>query len=94
MTLNLEYCSGSNGATTVSENASYTNTLTCNEGYSFGGSGSMVIAERLYCTVKMGGTSITNSAFTKSGTTGVVSIAEVTGDVVITVAALHPTEEN
>ena len=70
----LSHVSNSNAAVSVEDGASYTATLTAESGYTMG---SVVI--------KMGETDITSTAYTSS--TGVISIASVTGDVTITAAA-------
>lgn len=62
----------SNKALMVDKNSSYSTTLTAKEGYSLG-----------TVTVEMGGTDITNTAYSS----GVVSIASVTGNIVITASA-------
>ena len=68
----LTHCSTSNSATTVDKGASYTATITPESGYAM-----------QVLTVIMGGTDITSSAV--SGST--ISIASVTGNVVITAVA-------
>ena len=67
--------------------AAYTNTLTPDEGYSF-----TEISEsgKLLCRVNMGGNNVSSSAFDAS--TGVVSIARVTGDISIEVTSMTPIE--
>lgn len=72
ITSTLTKCSSSNSAKTVVEGSSYSATLTANSGYSLG-------------TVKvtMGGTDITSSAYSN----GKITIASVTGDIVITATA-------
>jgi hypothetical protein len=62
----------SNGVGSVEGDTAYTATLTVNDGY-----------EKLTVTVKMGGVDITSTAYSN----GVVSIAKVTGDIVITASA-------
>lgn len=69
---NLTNVTSSNSATSVRESQSFTATITVNDGYTL----SSVV-------VTMGGTDITNTAV--SG--GIISIASVTGDVVITAVA-------
>ena len=61
----------SNAAVSVEDGAAYTATLTAESGYTMG-----------TVVVKMGGTDITSTAYTASS--GVISIAEVTGNVTIT----------
>lgn len=74
ITLNLTNCASSNTATSIAENASYTTTLSPTGGYKKLGT----------ITVTMGGTDISASAV--SGST--ITIAKVTGDIVITCAAV------
>lgn len=74
VTATLSHVQSSNAAVSVEDGAAYTATLTAESGYTLGA-----------VTVKMGGTDITSTAYTAS--TGVISIASVTGDVVITAAA-------
>ena len=72
ITLNLTDVTANNTATGVVENDSYSNTLTVGSGYALD-------------TVKvtMGGVDITSSAYAN----GVINIAKVTGDIVITATA-------
>lgn len=74
ITLNLTNCASSNTATSIAENASYTTTLYPTGGYKKLGT----------ITVTMGGVDISASAV--SGST--ITIAKVTGDIVITCAAV------
>ena len=74
ITLNLTNCASSNTANTIAEGASYTTTLSPTGTYKKLGT----------ITVTMGGTDI--SASTVSGST--ITIANVTGDIVITCAAV------
>lgn len=74
ITATLSHVTSSNAAVSVEDGAAYTATLTAENGYTMD---SVVI--------KMGGTDITSTAYTSS--TGVISIASVTGDIVITAAA-------
>ena len=74
ITLNLTNCASSNPATSIAENASYTTTLSPTGGYKKLGT----------ITVTMGGVNISASAV--SGST--ITIAKVTGDIVITCAAV------
>ena len=74
ITLNLTNVASSNTATSISENASYTTTLSPTGGYKKLGA----------ITVTMGGVDISTSAV--SGST--ITIAKVTGDIVITCAAV------
>ena len=75
VTLKLTNATSSNGAAGVEKGKPYTTTITANDGY-----------ELRSVTVTMGGADVTASAYSN----GVVSIAEVTGDVVITAAASVP----
>ena len=68
ITYNLINSKSSNTKTRISESKSYTTTITAQSGYSL-----------LSVTVTMGGTDITSTAYSN----GVVTIAEVTGDIVI-----------
>ena len=74
ITLNLTNCASSNTATSIAENASYTTTLSPTGGYKKLGT----------INVTMGGVDISASAV--SGST--ITIANVTGDIVITCAAV------
>ena len=74
ITLNLTNCASSNTATSIAENASYTTTLSPTGGYKKLGT----------INVTMGGVDISASAV--SGST--ITIAKVTGDIVITCAAV------
>lgn len=71
ITNSLTHVTSSNAAVSVEDGAAYTATLTAESGYTMG-----------TVVVKMGRTDITSTAYTASS--GVVSIAEVTGDVTIT----------
>ena len=75
ITNSLTHVTSSNAAVSVEDGAAYTATLTAESGYTMG-----------TVVVKMGGTDITSTAYTASS--GVVSIAEVTGDVTITATAV------
>lgn len=68
ITYNLINSNSSNTKTRISESKSYTTTITAQSGYSL-----------LSVTVTMGGTDITSTVYSN----GVVTIAEVTGDIVI-----------
>ena len=68
-------CTTSNSATSVKENATYSATLTANDGYTLTGG---------TVTVTMGGVDITSTAYAD----GVISIAAVTGDVEIFASAV------
>lgn len=74
ITNSLSHVSNSNAAVSVEDGAAYTATLTVDSGYTMGN-----------VVVKMGGTDITATAY--NADTGVISIAAVTGDVVITAVA-------
>lgn len=75
ITYALTNAASSNTASFVNDGGSYTTTLTANSGYALSS-----------VTVTMGGTDITNTAY--NANTGLVSIASVTGDVVITAVAV------
>lgn len=74
ITNSLSHVSNSNAAVSVEDGAAYTATLTADSGYTMGN-----------VMIKMGGTDITSTAYTAS--TGAISIASVTGDVMITAVA-------
>lgn len=74
ITNSLSHVSNSNAAVSVEDGAAYTATLTADSGYTMGN-----------VVIKMGGTEITSTAYTASS--GAISIASVTGDVVITAVA-------
>lgn len=71
---NLSHCTLSNAAVSVAAQASYTATLAAESGY-----------QLAQLSVTMGGADITATAYNEA--TGVVTIAKVTGDVVITATA-------
>ena len=75
VTYDLTNAVSSNTASYVNDGGSYTTTLTANSGYALSS-----------VTVTMGGADITNTAY--NANTGLVSIASVTGDVVITAVAV------
>jgi Ni/Co efflux regulator RcnB len=77
VTTNLTNVSGNNASTSITEGASYTTTLTANSGY--------VLDD---VTVTMGGTDVTATAYNG----GVVSIQNVTGNLVITATAIESTD--
>lgn len=79
VTNNLTNCTSSNNATTATENTSYLAIITADSGYSLDGA---------TVGITMGGVDITSTAYSN----GEVSIANVTGNIVITVsaAALQP----
>lgn len=74
ITNSLTHVTSSNAAVSVEDGAAYTATLTAETGYTMG-----------TVVVKMGGTDITSTAYNSD--TGVISIAAVTGDVVISANA-------
>lgn len=74
ITNTLTHVTNSNAAVSVEDGAAYAATLAAESGYTMG-----------TVTITMGGADITATAYTAS--TGVISIASVTGDVVITAAA-------
>lgn len=74
VTNTLTGCSNSNGAISVLENASYSAVITANSGYTLTGA---------TVQITMGGVDITSSAYSN----GAISIATVTGNVVISVVA-------
>lgn len=75
ITNSLTHVTSNNAAVSVKDGTAYTATLTAESGYTM----ETVV-------VKMGGTDITSTAYTASN--GVISIAEVTGDVTITATAI------
>lgn len=82
VTATLSHVTSSNAATAVEDGTAYTTTLTAADGY-----------EMQFVTVTMGGTDVTSTAY--NGTTGVVSIASVTGDVAVTATAtIHASYTN
>ena len=72
----LTHVTNSNANTTVAKNASYSATLTAGEGYNISS-----------VTVTMGGTDVTSSVYSN----GTITIASVTGNVVITAVAIMDT---
>lgn len=73
----LTHCSNSNIATTVIVGGTYEATISCTSAYRL-----------VSTTVTMGGEDITSSAWSRTGSRkGTISIAEVTGDIVITAEA-------
>lgn len=75
ITYNLANCTSSNTAAEIAENRAYTTTIALTED---------AVLDSV--TVTMGGTDVTSSAYQN----GVISIANVTGDIVITVTASVP----
>lgn len=76
ITNNLTQCVNSNSATAINELTAYSGTLTANSGYIMG-----------TVSITMGGTDITSTAYDSS--TGAISIASVTGNIVITAEAVE-----
>lgn len=74
VTNTLTGCTNSNSAASVTENASYSGTITASSGYTLTGA---------TVSITMGGTDITSTAYSN----GTISIASVTGALVISVAA-------
>lgn len=74
ITNTLTNCSSNNTDTSISAKASYTATLTANEGYELNAP-----------TITMGGTDITGACY--NAETGVINISSVTGNVIITCTA-------
>lgn len=77
VTATLSHVTSSSAATSIEDGTAYATTLTAESGY-----------EISAVTVTMGGTDVTATAY--DGTTGVVSIASVTGNVAITASAIVP----
>ena len=80
VTNTLSHVTNSNDATSVNANAAYTATLTAAEDYSLTAEGASV-------EVKMGGVDVTSTVYTSG--TGAISIASVTGAVIITATAVY-----
>lgn len=78
VTNNLTGCSNSNSAISVTEGGSYSGTITASAGYMMTGA---------TVSITMGGTDITGTAYSN----GTISIASVTGALVITVTAVAVT---
>lgn len=78
VTNNLTGCSNSNNANSVTEGGSYSGTITASAGYMMTGA---------TVSITMGGTDITGAAYSN----GTISIASVTGALVITVTAVAVT---
>lgn len=76
ITNNLTNCSNSNSATVINENSAYSGTLTVDADY---------VMDAV--AIMMGGTDVTSTAYDSE--TGVISIASVTGNVVITAEAVE-----
>lgn len=78
ITNNLTGCTTSNNASSMTEGNPYTATITASSGYTLTGA---------TVAITMGGVDITSSAYTN----GTISIAEVTGSLVITITAVAVT---
>lgn len=76
VTNTLSRCTTSNSATSVTVGGSYSATITANSGYTLIGAS---------VSITMGGTDITSSAYSN----GVISIASVTGNLVIQITAVE-----
>ena len=72
ITNNLTNCTNSNNAVSIEENASYSATLTANDGYTLDTP-----------TITMGGTDVTSTVYSD----GAITISAVTGNIVITATA-------
>lgn len=77
ITNTLINCTSSNSAVSVEENAAYSATITPNDGYTLTGA---------TVSVTMGGADVTSTVYAD----GVITIAAVTGDVVISIQAANP----
>lgn len=78
VTNNLSHCTSSNPAESVLKNGSYTATITASTGYTLTGA---------TVTIMMGGNNITSTAYNN----GTISIASVTGALVISISAAAKT---
>lgn len=78
ITNNLTGCTNSNSASSATEGGSYSGTISALSGYSLTGA---------TVSITMGGTDITSTAYNN----GTISIAELTGNVVITITAVAVT---
>lgn len=78
VTNTLSHCSTSNNSASVAKNGSYSATITAASGYTLTGAS---------VSITMGGTDITASAYNN----GTISIANVTGALVITISAAEKT---
>ena len=76
VTNTLTHCTSNNSAKTATQGTSYTATITANSGYTLDGA---------TVSVTMGGTNITSTAYSN----GVITIASVTGDIVVRVSAVQ-----
>jgi len=77
ITNTLTNCTNNNSATVINELTAYSGTLTADTDYVMG-----------TVTVTMGGTDVTSTAYNSA--TGAISIASVTGNIVITATATEP----
>lgn len=75
VTNNLSNCVSSNSGSSVNADSAYNATITANDGYTLDGAS---------VSITMGGTDITSAAYSN----GVISIASVTGAVVVAIAAV------
>lgn len=75
VTNTLTNCTSNNSATTATQGTSYSATITASDGYTLDGA---------TVSVTMGGTNITSTAYAD----GVITIANVTGDIVVTATAV------
>lgn len=76
ITNTLTNCTTSNSSSTITEGTAYAATISAKDGYTLDGA---------TVSVKMGGTDITASAYSN----GVISIGSVTGNIVVTIAAVE-----
>ena len=82
ITNNLSHCTTNNSSRSVNQGVSYSAIITPNSGY-----------ELLNVAITMGGTNVTSSVYTYQNGNAVISIPNVTGNVVITVQATAITVE-
>ena len=75
ITNNLENCTSNNDITSIRKNSAYSATITANSGYSLVGA---------TVSINMGGTDITNTAYSNN----TVTIAKVTGNLTISISVL------
>lgn len=80
ITNKLTNCATSNTANTAVQNSSYSTAISANAGYTLDGA---------TISITMGGTDITSTAYNN----GVITISKVTGNIIITVAAIESAEE-
>ena len=81
ITNSLTNCTNSNAATSIASGSSYSGTISASSGYTLSS-----------VAVTMGGTDITSTAYTSG--TGAISIASVSGNLVITASATASTQQN